>query len=323
MSYTVNTRIRDVFAEDVDKGLTADSKHIPSKYFYDKEGDRLFQAIMNMPEYYLTKCEFEVFKIQKKRLTEAFEIRENVIDLIELGAGDGYKTKVLLAYLLEIGIEVNYIPVDISANVMGILEDGIRAELPSLKINGINADYFDALGEIQAISSRQKLILFLGSNVGNLNHEEAITFFKRIAGFCNKEDKLLIGFDFKKDPRIIQLAYDDPTGITSEFNLNLLRRMNSELGANFNIEQFAHYPVYDPISGTARSFLVSRKKQDVNIELIGKSFHFKKWEMIHTEISQKYDHEMIAGLARGSGFEIVNNFFDCRFFFSDSLWVTE
>ncbi len=320
MSYTVNTKIQEAFAKDVQEGLSAKFKHIPSKYFYDKTGDSLFQAIMKMPEYYPTRCEYEVFKIQKKRLTAAFQIQNNEIDLIELGAGDGYKTKVLLLHLIETGINVNYIPVDISANVLDILEEGLRKEIPGLKVNGINADYFDALSDLNMISEKQKVILFLGSNVGNLSNDSAIEFFSKIASLCKKGDMLLTGFDFKKDPRVIQLAYDDPTGITRNFNLNLLTRMNRELGANFIVDQFSHYPVYDPISGTAKSFLVSLKKQGVNFQALDKSFHFGKWELVHTEISQKYDLEIISNLAEKSGFNLINNYFDCRFFFVDSLW---
>lgn len=309
------------FAEDVLKGLSAEKKYLSSKYFYDEAGSRLFQSIMHLPEYYLTDCEFEIFSMQTANILEAFDPGKEGFDLVEFGAGDGLKTKLLIRHFIDNDIDFNYVPIDISASALEDLKESLLNEYSSISIKSINDDYFTALKRLSMESQRMKVALFLGSNIGNFNIGEALNFLKKLYQGFSPGDKLLTGFDLKKNPYVILRAYDDEQGITREFNLNLLKRMNRELGAEFNIDHFEHYPLYDPESGAAKSYIVSMKEQSVYIGALDREFEFGRWELIHTEISQKYDYEMIDSLAAGSGFELIKNFHDCRYFFVDSLWT--
>lgn len=308
------------FAEDVLKGLSSEPKFLSSKYFYDDEGSRLFQQIMDLPEYYLTRSEFEIFSTKTKQIFEAFTRNSKEFDLIELGAGDGTKTAVLIEYFLRQNIDFTYSPIDISQEAVDILTAKFKAEFPDLKMKAKTGDYFRILETLKGESTRPKILMFLGSNIGNFSPEDSVAFFKNLHGVMNEGDLLFVGFDLQKDPRVILAAYDDAQGVTAEFNLNLLRRINRELGANFDLEKFSHYAIYRPNECAARSFLISRADQKVFIETLNQTLHFKAWEPIFMEISQKYSLEMIGDLAGNCGFEVSENFFDSQQFFVDSLW---
>jgi dimethylhistidine N-methyltransferase len=310
----------DTFAGDVLKGLSSVPKSLSSKYFYDDEGSRLFQKIMELPEYYLTRSEFEIFETQAAAIFEAFTENAEGFDLIELGAGDGTKTAVLIDYFLSQNADFTYSPIDISREAVDSLTRQFHARFPDLTINALVGDYFRILETLKTESSRPKILLFLGSNIGNFSQAQSIEFFKHLREVLNDRDLLFTGFDLQKDPRVILAAYDDASGVTAEFNLNLLRRVNRELGANFDLEKFSHYAIYRPTECAARSFLISREEQEVFIEALNQTFQFKAWEPIFMEISQKYDTEMIEDLARLSGFRVKQNFFDSKNYFVDSLW---
>lgn len=311
---------KDTFAEDILKGLTSEPKAFSSKYFYDDEGSRLFQEIMKLPEYYLTRSEHEIFRRQTKEIFEAFEADKGEFDLIELGAGDGTKTSILVDYFLKQNADFKYVPIDISSEALNFLTEKFHKEFPNLNIQTEQGDYFTTLETFKERSDRRKIILFLGSNIGNFSEEKALEFFKELHNVMNAEDAILIGFDLHKNPKTILNAYDDSQDVTAKFNLNLLKRINRELGANFNTEEFSHYASYHPTECAARSYLISQKEQIVYIKSLDKEFHFKKWEPIYMEVSQKYNLEMIEKLARESGFEIVKNFFDENKFYTNSLW---
>lgn len=314
------TTVNQDFQEAVKAGLSAEEKSLPSRFFYDANGDKLFQKIMKMPEYYLTHCEWEIFRNQKEAIAKAFSKGKESFKLIELGAGDGTKTYTLLEYFLEKGLSFKYVPVDISGDVLKTLENKLAAQLPQLEVMPLEKEYFDALDYVKVNGHRPKILFFLGGNIGNFTMQEAQHFLQQLREHLNEGDQLFIGFDLKKDPRLIKLAYDDPHGITRDFNLNLLERINRELGGHFDLKQFTHYPVYDPETGTAKSFLVSMQEQDVEIEALEQSFHFKRWELIHTEVSQKFDLQDIATLAESTGFSIEEHFFDEKQFFTNVLW---
>ena len=314
------TRELTQFAEDVLAGLTSTPKALSSKYFYDDEGSRLFQEIMKLPEYYLTGCESEIFAAQTEAIYRAFANGDNAFDLIELGAGDGTKTAVLVDHFLKQNAEISYSPIDISQEALDFLEAKFSAEFPALRIDALNGDYFGILESLKNGDGRRKVLLFLGSNIGNFSPVQALDFFRQLRVVMNANDLLFIGFDLQKDPRVIVNAYDDAAGVTAEFNLNLLRRINRELGANFDLNKFTHYAVYRPVECAARSFLISRENQTVRIDGLDRSFEFDQWEAIFMEISQKYSLKMIADLAAESGFEIKQNFFDSKDYYCDSLW---
>jgi L-histidine N-alpha-methyltransferase len=307
------------FGEDVVRGLSATPKNLPSRYFYDEKGDRLFQEIMNMPEYYLTNCEYEIFQQQKVDILEAFDLES--FDLVELGAGDGFKTKVLLSHFLHQGVSFRYIPIDISPFVLGQLEKSLTAELPGLVVEPLQGEYQKALQQLSAVSDRPKVVLFLGSSIGNFTLKDATRFLQSLRSTLNSGDELLIGFDLKKEPQVILDAYNDPAGITAAFNLNLLSRINRELQGNIQVEQFRHWETYHPITGEARSFLVSTRQQRAWLEAVQFEVRFSAWEAIQVELSQKYSPEEIEGLASASGFSLKRHFLDSKAYFIDSLWT--
>ena len=304
-------------ATDVLAGLSQYPKKLPSKYFYDARGDELFQQIMRMPEYYLTDCEFEI--LEKHRQDILDHIGHQRFELVELGAGDGYKTKVLLRHFLERGEDFRYCPVDISGNVLRELEDSLKADLPDLSFNCLPGDYFDMLGDLQGRSKAPKVILFLGANIGNMARAEALGFLQRIRANMLPKDLLLIGFDLKKDPEVILRAYNDPAGITAAFNLNLLTRINRELDANFQLEHFRHWETYNPLTGATKSYILSTRRQSVYIKGLDRTFHFEPWEAMDVELSQKYSIFEVEALLQEAGLTPVQHFTDQRRYFLDSL----
>lgn len=308
------------FAEDILNGLSSAPKHLSSKYFYDDEGSRLFQEIMRLPEYYLTGCEQEIFETQANGIHREFANGKNEFDIIELGAGDGTKTAVLVDHFLKAEADISYSPIDISQEALDALTEKFNSKFPALKMDARNGDYFDILRSLKNGGRRRKVLLFLGSNIGNFTRDESVEFFRALREVMNENDLLFIGFDLQKDPHVIAAAYDDAAGITARFNLNLLARINRELGADFDLDRFTHYANYRPIEGSARSFLISREKQTVHIAALGSDFEFEQWEAVFMEISQKYSLAMIEELARESGFEIKHNFYDRRKYYCDSLW---
>ncbi|HUR99546.1 MAG TPA: L-histidine N(alpha)-methyltransferase [Pyrinomonadaceae bacterium] len=308
------------FAEDVLHGLSSVPKQLSSKYFYDDEGSRLFQEIMSLPEYYPTRAELKIFTEQAHAICETFTDDAKEIDLIELGAGDGTKTAVLIEHFLNQEVDFTYSPIDISQEANDALSARFREKFPQLRIHPHTGDYFRVLGDLRNGSRRRKVLMFLGSNIGNFLQEQAVDFFRQLRAVMNDNDRLFVGFDMQKDPRVIVKAYDDPQGVTAAFNLNLLRRINRELGANFDLNKFSHYAQYRPVECAARSFLISREKQTVTVAALNRSFDIEQWEAIFMEISQKYTRAMIEDLAAASGFAIETEFFDDVNFYTDSFW---
>ncbi len=310
-------------AKDALRGLSADPKFLLSKYFYDDTGTSIFQDIMQMPEYYLTDCEYEIFTTHRKQITDAFHQGVLGFDLIEFGSGDGLKTKILLQFLVGNSVGFHYIPVDIShkANI-GLIES-LKIELPFLKVNAKTGDYFQEVNKLNGHSGLRKVILFLGSNIGNFTDEEINLFLAQLSSLCHKGDKVLIGFDLKKSPAVIMKAYNDPHGHTRCFNLNHLIRLNRELNANFDPDQFEHHTEYNPVTGEVKSFLVSKSEQVVYIADLEQSFHFRKWESIFMELSRKFDYGTIDILAKDHGFRVETQYTDRLNYFVDSLWIKE
>ena len=306
------------FLQDVLKGLQSSPKYLESKYFYDKKGDELFQKIMASDDYYLTNCEMEILSGQKAKIAEAVSEEEGKLDVIEFGAGDATKSIHLLKEFCEKGIIANYFPIDISENIIGMLKQNIPNEIPGLNIHGLHGEYFDMLAEANRISKSRKLVLFLGANIGNFKFDAMPAFCKKLRSLLSDGDMVLIGFDLKKDPKKILSAYNDSEGITNQFNLNLLRRINSELNAGFNLNNFEHYAMYDPDSGACKSYLVSIKEQNVCID--GRAINFEKDETIFMEISQKYSVAQIDEIAVECGFTPVAHFFDTKKYFVDVIW---
>lgn len=307
------------FANHVLEGLSEQLKSLPSRYFYDARGDRLFQAIMASPEYYLTDCELEIFETLGDEIAQAL-MTDRPCELIELGSGDGLKTSLLLDALHGHHQDWVYRPVDISDNSLELLEQRLLPDRPWLDFQAIHSNYMDLLKNFRPGGVR-RVFLFLGSNLGNFKDTQAISFLRLIRGAMAPGDAFLVGLDLKKDPRVIRAAYNDAGGHTRDFNLNLLARINRELGGDFDLESFEHVPLYDPASGIAQSNLRSKVKQKVRVAVLDKDFHFHKGEDIHMEVSQKYDEQLIGELATASGFVVERSFVDSQNYFTDQVWV--
>ena len=306
------------FLRSVERGLSAKPKRLSSRYFYDAEGDRLFQQIMASPEYYLTDCEYEIFAEQGEALARAVSGGQPV-ELLELGSGDGLKSQLLLDALHALDVPLVYRPLDISANSLDLLRERIQPSRPWLDLQPIHGDYHDILPALPPLDGR-RVMMFLGSNLGNFGNEGAEEFLTLVRSALEPKDRLLIGLDLVKDPAVILAAYNDAAGHTRAFNLNLLTRINRELGADFETDQFEHRPTYNETTGAAESYLVSRVDQRVTIEALGRSFDFEAGEAVFMEVSQKYSPERIAALAGRTGFEVERSFTDRRGWFTDQLW---
>ncbi|MDB4905081.1 MAG: L-histidine N(alpha)-methyltransferase [Mucilaginibacter sp.] len=310
------------FYDDVTAGLKQTPKRLNSKYFYDANGDKLFQDLMNCEEYYPTKCELEIFSEKTAEICNAIIGDGDAFDLIELGAGDAMKSTYLLKYLLDKKADFTYLPIDISANVISYLNITLPVTLAGLQITGLNGEYFEMLEKAASISNKRKVVMFLGSNIGNMPVNEADGFCRALRNHLSEGDMLLVGFDLKKNPKTILAAYNDKGGITKRFNLNLLERINRELNGNFDLKQFDHYPTYDPEIGACKSYLVSLADQKVTINNM-EAVHFLKDEVIYMEISQKFTVEQTDQMAVNNSFKPLNRFFDNKEWFIDVIWVAK
>ena len=318
LGFASNFGGKEEFALDVLVGLSEYPKYIPSKYMYDAKGSQLFEEITKLPEYYLTNSELDSLKKNKERIGDY--VKDEPFNLIELGSGSGYKTKTLIASFLKRGFDFQYVPIDISKTAMEKQVADFETGFPSLNVYGLVTDYFTGIKWLNNLDGRKNLILFLGSSIGNFNHDQARVFLRNLWNSLNGGDLALIGFDLKKDIEMLLSAYNDPSGVTARFNLNLLTRINNELGGHFDIKKFRHFGTYDVFSGAMRSSLVSLETQRVFIDAIGRSFMFRPWEPIRTDCSYKYLESDIDAITLETGFVSRQHFYDSREYFVDSLW---
>ncbi len=316
----VRTPNRD-FALDVLHGLSESRKRLFSRYFYDDEGSRIFQKITELEEYYPTSCEREILEYHKSMISSL--LQGSRFNLVELGAGDGHKTKILIHQFLEDKCDFRYMPVDISEAAMRILAESMEKEFEELEIHGIIAEYFESIRWLTQVSRERNVILFMGSNIGNFTKADARTFLRELWNVLNPGDLVIIGFDLKKDIDVMDRAYNDSKGVTRDFNLNLLVRINNELGGNFDLSKFRHYSTYDVFSGAVESYLVSLERQTVIISELSQSFDFEPFEPIHTEYSYKYLESDIEDLANSTGYRIIHRLYDSKHWFTNSIWKVE
>jgi len=303
-------------ADDVRKGLTAHPKRFLPKYFYDELGSQLFEAICLLPEYYLTRAENEILVRYADEIAASVEGRKT---LVEMGSGSASKTRLVIEALLREQNELLFMPVDISATA---LESGSRILLqsyPRLRIEAYAADYFAGLAELGKKQRGRTLALFLGSNISNFDPEEAIRFLNAMRSVLEKDDALLLGADLKKERHILEAAYNDALGVTSAFNLNVLARINRELGGNFELRAFRHHAFYNEALGRIEIYIESLFNQRVKIAKLDLEVEFSVGEFIHTENSHKYDQAGIEQLATTCGFERTRTWLDSQARFSSNL----
>lgn len=309
--------LRQEFAKAVKVGLSAPNKWVSSKYLYDTEGSRLFQQITALEDYYLTNTEMAIIQSIKDELPAL--LGDGNIDIIELGVGDGHKSYHIIKSFVEHNHKMTYYPIDISADTFRALQKNFIG-LDKLNLRGIVAEYSKGILHCTSTSSRKKFVLFLGSNIGNLTLQQARQFLTDLRKDLRPGDYLLIGFDLKKDIELLLKAYNDSQGITSQFNLNLLYRIQRELGGRFDENGFKHLAVYNPKLGAMESYLISLKQQRIDVSALNWAACFDAYEPIHLEYSFKYSQREIQRLADDTGFELIRNFTDEQERFADSLW---
>lgn len=289
------------FAEDVHAGLTAADKRLSPKYLYDDLGSALFEAITLLPEYYLTRAETEILARDAGAMLDALG---GPIELLELGSGSAEKTRLLIAEALRRQTHLEYHPIDISAGALAASARRLIGEFERLVVNAYASDYFDVLENGRLRTSKRVLALFMGSNIGNYEPERATELLRALARALRRGDGLLLGADLKKDVATLELAYDDPTGVTAAFNKNLLGRINRELAGNFDLRDFAHVAQYDADKGSVDSYLVAGRAHEVRIETLDLTIAFGEGERIHTESSHKFSPADIARMGADAGFTV-------------------
>ena len=303
-------------AEDVRKGLSAQPKRFLPKYFYDELGSQLFEAICLLPEYYLTRAENEILKRYSDEIARSLD---GQITLVEMGSGSASKTRLIIEALLRRQQELLFMPVDISASALESSSRILLQSYPRLKIEAYAADYFAGLAELGKQSRGRTLALFLGSNISNFDREEAFRFLRAMRDVLQNGDALLLGVDLKKDPTVLEAAYNDALGVTSAFNLNVLARINRELGGTFDLRKFRHRAFYNEAVGRIEIYIESLFKQHVRIEKLDLEAEFAPGELIHTENSYKYDIAGITQLAASTSFQLSHTWTDSQKRFSSNL----
>jgi L-histidine N-alpha-methyltransferase len=305
-------------AHEVRTGLMTSPKRLPCRFFYDEIGSRLFEAICDLPEYYPTRTERAILA------EHAGEIVERVpgcATLVELGSGSAAKTRLLIDALSRSRPHLRYVPIDISRSALEDSARGLLDTFPALSIDAVAAEYYDGLqclAEASNARSREdsRLALWLGSNVGNLERSEAAAFLRNVRATLAPRDRLLLGVDRRKERTVLEPAYDDAQGVTAQFNLNILARINRELRGQFRLERFRHRAVYDEERGRIEMYLVSTEAQEVPIAELDLVVPFAAGEAIHTENSYKYSDAEIEALAAGGGFRLERQWLDARRWFS-------
>jgi len=304
------------FAEAVQAGLTAAPKSIPCRYFYDEEGSKLFEEICTLPEYYLTRAEAEILRQRAGELVTHLPLGAT---LLELGSGSAAKTRIIIEAFLDRQGTLRYMPIDLSP---GMLEKSSRRmveEYPGLEVRAVVGEYHHGLRRIREDSDTAKLILWLGSNIGNLHRLEAAAFLRQVRVGMRPEDRMLVGVDLRKDRAVLERAYDDSRGVTARFNLNLLARINRELGGRFEPEHFRHSAVYAEEIGRIEMYLVSTRQQKVRVEALSLEVHFANEERVHSENSYKYCLAEIDALVSAAGFRLAARWLDRAGRFSVNL----
>jgi L-histidine N-alpha-methyltransferase len=305
------------FAEDVRRGLSSNPKQLFPKYLYDSLGSRLFDAICHVDEYYPTRAENEILT------RHADEMVAGIPDcrtLIELGSGSADKTRRIIEALLRHRTELLFIPVDISVSALEKSSRALLAAYPALRIEAYAADYLEGLAAMQPLPLGPALMLFLGSNIGNFEKAEALSFLQAIRRMLRPGDALLLGADLKKDRATLEAAYNDALGVTRAFIVNELARINRELGGNFDLWAFGLRSVYNEDAGCVEVYLESLRSQSVTISSLAMSVDFAAGEWMHMEHSYKFDVDGLAELGLQSGFRLEKTWFDSERRFSSNLF---
>ncbi len=312
--------VAGAFGQDVENGLRAQPKYLPCIYFYDEKGSQLFEQICDLPEYYLTRTEAEILQTYADAIVTLFPSQT---DIIELGSGSSLKTRYLLEAFLRRHGQAFYNPIDISHTILRNSSLNLLQKYSGLEITAVAATYEEGLKRMEQLSTRAKLVLWLGSSIGNFEWTEAARFMRHLRETLTSNDSLLLGIDLKKERAVIERAYDDARGVTAAFNLNLLQRINRELDGHFNLIHFEHLALFNEQRNRIEMYLQSTKEQTVRIDKLNLKVNFAVDETIHTEFSHKFTPEDIRLLAYETGFTIKQQWFDKNGWFSLNLFGVE
>jgi L-histidine N-alpha-methyltransferase len=286
-------------ARDIRLGLTAKPKELAPKYFYDERGSQLFERITELPEYYPTRAEREILHQRSAEIVAAAGAPST---LVELGSGSAAKTRHLLSAMRDAGCLTTYVPVDISEEITHETAEALVEEYPGLAVRGLVCDFEHDLERIPS-SDGGRLVAFLGGTIGNLYPDARHDFLTRIAALLEPGDRILLGTDLVKEPQRLELAYDDPGGVTAEFNKNVLMVLNRELGGNFDLDRFEHVARYDGEAARMDIRLRSLAEQTVRLDGLDLTVRFAPGEEMRTEISAKFTRERLEGVYREAGLQ--------------------
>lgn len=310
-----SSAVEKTFAEEISSSLSRDSKFINPKFFYDKKGSDLFEKICSLPEYYPTRTEISILK---KLQAELPPFLDDTFQLVELGSGASVKTRLILDIFTKLQSKTEYFPIDIS-EILTESSEQLLKDYDGLHITGIIDTYEGGLEFLKNYDTKKNLILFLGSSFGNFTPTEGRKFLQTIHSTMKPGDLFLIGLDLVKEKQILESAYDDSQGITAKFNLNVLSRINDELDADFNLNDFSHHSVYNVKDQRIEMYLKSLINQSVVVSKSNLLLNLAKDELIHTEHSHKYRLDQIHNLLGGVGFEIKHSWLDVDHYFSLTL----
>lgn len=303
------------YIDEVVHGLTSRPKTLPCKLFYDDRGSQLFEEITRLQEYYPTRTEFEVLQDSAKEIVEA---AGTPVSIVELGAGTATKTGALLRAFAGRQMRVKYFPIDISAGALADARLRVEEECANVIVRPVVADFSDGFHFLREIPGR-KLVLYLGSSIGNFEWNDAIAMLRKVHAQLDDGDALLLGTDMVKPAEILVPAYDDAQGVTAQFNKNILVRLNRELGANFDVDSFRHIAEWSPERSRMEIFLETTRPQKVTLRNAGLTVQFRAGERIHTENSHKYTLEMVERMLCVSGFKLEKTWFDRQQWFGLNL----
>jgi L-histidine N-alpha-methyltransferase len=306
-------------ASDVRKGLTSQRKRLSCRYLYDRLGSRLFEAICELPEYYVARSEREILNARAADVASMFDQQPSIV---EFGSGTSEKTRVLLDAWCRRwpSLRIRYMPIDISRDTLEQSSIALLRSYPMLEIVSVADEYEDGLKHIEKVGPAPRLLLWLGSSIGNLERSEAAEFLRRVGAAMGVSDRLLVGIDLRKAGHLLEAAYDDAHGVTAAFNRNLLAHINQELGADFDLRSFGHRATYDEDAGRIEMHLVSTRTQTVRIEALTTEVTFDVDESIHTENSYKYSRTEIDELASAAGMQVERSLLDSGRQFSVNLF---
>ncbi len=305
-------RTYKTFADEISNSLSSNQKSINPKFFYDEKGSHLFEKICTLPEYYLTNTEISILNQLDDKISPYLD---GDYRLVELGSGSSTKTRILIQILERLQTYVEYVPIDIS-RILKTSSRILQSDFKRLHITGIIDEYESGLKFLKNYDTKKNLIIFLGSSFGNFDLEDGSKFLSKINSAMKKDDLFLIGLDLVKDKKILEYAYNDSEGVTAQFNLNILSRINSELGGNFDLQKFRHHAVYNEDQNKIEMYLRSIDRQIINIPQADLTLNLEKDELIHTENSQKFTISNIKQMSEKAGFEIKDMWYDEKQYFA-------